>query len=137
MSHHGSHHNSGHSNGHGSHHGHGESHGHELGHIIPVPVYALVFGILVFLTIVTVIVSRFDFGVFNIVVSMGIASMKALLVALFFMHLKYENPITWLYAMFPIVLLATLIGGVFMDNPFRSRPQPFVLVSPEIPPPAH
>jgi hypothetical protein len=42
-----------------------------------------------------------------------------MLVALFFMHLKYEKLTTWLYAAFPIILLAVMMGGIFLDNPFR------------------
>lgn len=93
--------------------------GHELGHIVPFKIYLSVLIALLLLTIITVAVSRFDFGVLNIVVAMIVASIKALLVALFFMHLKYENPITKVYAFFPIFLLALLICGVFIDNPFR------------------
>jgi len=97
----------------------GHENSHELGHIIPGRVYLTVLTCLLMLTIITVGVSRIDFGVMNLVVAMGIASVKAFLVALFFMHLKYESPLTWLYALFPIFLLALLIGGVFLDNPFR------------------
>lgn len=98
--------------GHGGHHG-------ELGHIVPYKVYVTVLSILIFLTIVTVWVSQYDFGTMNMVVAMGVASIKALLVALFFMHLKYENPLTWVYAAFPMLLLGLLIGLLFIDNPYR------------------
>lgn len=106
------------------HHGHGghtaRSHG-ELGHQLPMNTYLTVFGLLLVLTVVTVTASQINFGpTWNPVISMLIASAKALLVALFFMHLKYENPITWLYAAFPIILLSLLIGLVFLDNPYRS-----------------
>lgn len=98
--------------GHGGHHG-------ELGHVVPFKTYVTVLSVLIFLTIVTVWVSQYDFGVMNMVVAMGVASIKALLVALFFMHLKYEHPLTWLYAAFPMLLLGLLIGMLFIDNPFR------------------
>lgn len=96
---------------------------HELGHILPFKTYASVFAALLVLTVVTVWVSRHDFGTWNIVVAMFVASIKAMLVALFFMHLKYEKPMTWIYAIFPLVLLVLLLGGVFIDNPFRSDPK--------------
>lgn len=108
-----------------SHHHSSQSHddiSHELGHIVPFKVYATIFGTLVALTVITVAISRIDFGVLNIVIAMLVASVKAMLVALFFMHLKYEKPITWMFAFFPIFLLGLLIGGVFLDNPFRSDP---------------
>jgi cytochrome c oxidase subunit 4 len=85
--------------------------------------YLKILGILFALTIITVVVSAkvgiFHFGVWALAVAMLIASAKALLVVLFFMHLKYENPLTWTYALFPLILLVFLMGGVFMDNPTR------------------
>jgi cytochrome c oxidase subunit 4 len=100
-------------------HSSNENHHGELGHILPFRVYVTVLIALLVLTVITVAVSRVDFGALNIVIAMLIASVKALVVALFFMHLKYENPLTWLYAFFPIFLLFLLIGGLFLDNPFR------------------
>ena len=116
MSHHSNHSNS--ASGHGQH--------QEMGHLVPYAVFLRVFVALLVLTAITVLVSLKDFGMLNIVVAMTVASIKALIVALFFMHLKYENPLTWLYAMFPIGLLSLLIGLVFLDNPFRNHPQPVV-----------
>lgn len=90
-----------------------------LGHVVPQKTYRTVFLSLLGLTALTVAIAQFDFGSFNLVVAMLVASVKASLVILFFMHLKYENPITWLYAFFPVFLLALLIGGVFIDAPLR------------------
>jgi cytochrome c oxidase subunit 4 len=97
------------------------SEGHlENGHALPFSTYINVFVTLMVLKVVTVAVSRVDFGVMNIVVAMVVASIKALVVALFFMHLKYEDKVTWTFAVFPIILLFILIGGVFMDNGERT-----------------
>jgi len=106
-----------------THHGHHatEIDPHELGHVIPFKLYLTVFATLVGLTVITVAASHVDFGAgwANVVIAMLIASVKAGLVALFFMHLKYENPITWLYVAFPILLIFIMLGGVFLDNPNR------------------
>ena len=99
-------------------HSHDQGHSAET-HVVPTSLFFKVFFALVFLTILTVAASRIDFGLLNIVIAMVIASIKASLVVLFFMHLKYENPLTWLYAFFPIFLLFLLIGGLFLDNPLR------------------
>ena len=69
-----------------------------------------------FLTFVTVYVSYLDFGTLNIVIAMGVASVKAAIVALFFMHLKFEDGITWGFALFPLSLLALLIGMTILDT---------------------
>ena len=97
-----------------------QDHSSELGHVVQFRVYLLVLLGLLFLTFVTVAISRFDFGEWNIVASMCVASIKATLVAMFFMHLKFENKFTLGYAAFPLMLLAILISGVFIDNPFRA-----------------
>lgn len=96
---------------------------HDLGHVIPYKIYLSVLIFLLVLTVITVAVSRVDFGTFNIVVAMLIASVKAGVVGAYFMHLKYENPVIWIYVAFPIVLLFIMIGGIFLDNPHRIDPK--------------
>lgn len=94
-----------------------------LGHVVPQKTYLTVFIALLILTAITVGIAQYDFGSLNLVIAMFVASMKASLVILVFMHLKYENPITWLYAFFPVFLLFLLIGGVFIDAPLRKSPK--------------
>lgn len=108
-----------------SHDAHGDSHG-ELGHIIPYRIYVTVFITLLALTVITVIVAKspvfhFSAAWINVFIAILIATVKATLVAMFFMHLKYENRITVLYVFFPLFLLALLIGLLFLDNPFRDN----------------
>ncbi len=67
---------------------HHEEHGH---HIIPISVYAGVLGILMLGTIITVGVAQLDFGPWNTVIAMLVATIKASFVLLYFMHLKYDN----------------------------------------------
>ena len=101
---------------------HSHQHSHEEAHS-HAKQYAIVFGILIFMTVITVAAAQVDFGSMNLVIAMLIASVKAGFVALIFMHLKYENPLTWLYALFPIVLLFLLIGLVFLDESYRTTPE--------------
>lgn len=118
--------------GHGAHSSQGKIDPHALGHVVPLAVYWRVFATLVVLTIVTVIVAKhpsLNFGKINILIALFIASVKAMCVALFFMHLKYEKPTTWLYAAFPIVLLFILIGLLFIDNPLRTKVEPMKVQS--------
>jgi cytochrome c oxidase subunit 4 len=60
-------------------------------HVSKAQFYWGIFGALVVLTIVTVKVSYYDFGPLNIVVALLIATMKASLVAVFFMHLRHDS----------------------------------------------
>lgn len=72
-------------------------------HIVPFNIYIKVLSALLVLTVLTVLVAQMDFGFFNVLIAMGIATIKAALVLLFFMHLKYDNKL------FPVIFLT----GVF------------------------
>ena len=71
--------------------GEGSNHGHGSHHIVPFSMYIKVFSTLIFLTFLTVAASRVDFGTMNSIVAFAIATIKALLVASIFMHLKYDD----------------------------------------------
>jgi len=94
----------------------------ETRHITSYKTYFIVWILLMILTVITVYVSYLDFGTLNIVIAMVVASIKAVAVALFFMHLKFEDSITWLFALFPLVLLFLLIGMTILDTFTRTFP---------------
>jgi len=52
----------------------------------------------------------------NVAVALLIASLKAALVALFFMHLRYENRLVWAFALVPLLFLALIIFGTLADT---------------------
>ena len=87
---------------------------HKL-HIISLKTYIAVFAALIFLTVVTVISAQFDFGSFNIVLALLIASFKSSLVLLFFMHLYYDNKINLAFILGSVVCLALFIGLTMID----------------------
>lgn len=66
------------------------NHGH---HITPLSTYLKVAGALFVLTIATVLFHQLHLGVLAAPVAFLIASVKAALVILYFMHLKYDNNI--------------------------------------------
>lgn len=114
--------------GHSHGHSHGSSHGHEeVGHVVPISTFLKVLVALLILTVITVLAAQVDLGKWNIVGALVIASIKASLVILIFMHGMYENKILWVYILIPFVLLAIMIGGVFTDDPFRDRIQHFTV----------
>ena len=71
---------------------------------------------LVVLTAVTVLTSRIPFGPFNIVLALGIAGFKATLVALYFMHLKYEKRFTAVVFASAVLFAVLLVGFVVFDT---------------------
>ena len=81
--------------------------------------YIIVWLTLLVLTGVTWGVSYVNLGMGNVAVALCIASVKAALVALFFMHLRYENRLVWAFAIVPLFFLALIIFGTLSDTLFR------------------
>jgi cytochrome c oxidase subunit IV len=99
-------------------------HADHADHVVPVRTYLLVFASLMVLTFLTVAASRYDFGEANTIVAMAIAVLKATLVVLFFMHVKYSNRLVQLLVAASFVWLALLIGGALSDYVSRGRVNP-------------
>lgn len=72
-----------------AHDGHAEGMVHV--HVHPASTYVKIFLALVFLTLVTVGLSRVHLGNWNFFIAVAVATVKATLVAMFFMHLKDDN----------------------------------------------
>jgi cytochrome c oxidase subunit IV len=84
-------------------------------HIVPARTYYLIFAALLVLTYVTVKISAFDLGALNTVAALAIAGFKALLVVLFFMHLKYSTRLTKLAVIAGLYWLGILMGITLSD----------------------
>jgi cytochrome c oxidase subunit 4 len=78
-------------------------------HIDSVKTYVLVFLGLIFLTVATTAVAFVDLGAFSIVAALAIAVCKALLVALFFMHVRHSTKLTRLVVLGGLMWLAILL----------------------------
>ncbi len=88
----------------------------EMGsHVKGFRIYIMVWAALLVLTFVTWKVSFIPLGMMNVTVAMIIASLKASLVALFFMHLRYENRLVWTFALIPFAFLSLIIFGTLVD----------------------
>lgn len=64
---------------------------HGSHHVVPLKIYYAIFAILMVLTGVTVAVAYIDLGPINIVAALAIAGFKAMIVVLYFMHVKYST----------------------------------------------
>ena len=64
---------------------------HSEHHIVSPLQYSMVFGTLLVGTAITVAAAYVDMGVMNPVIALGIACFKAVVVILFFMHVKYQS----------------------------------------------
>jgi cytochrome c oxidase subunit 4 len=88
-------------------------------HITPIKTYLAVAAALMFLTIVTVAVSFVDLGPYNVTVALAIASIKALLVAFFFMHLFYDNKIYLVIFAMALLFLTIFLTLTMFDTTTR------------------
>ena len=84
--------------------------------LVSVRVYILVFFILLVLTAVTTTIAFFDLGGgLNNAAAITIAVFKGLLVILYFMHVRYSDKLTWVFAAAGFFWLLILIGGTMDD----------------------
>ncbi len=92
---------------------------HESQHITSYKVLGVVITSLLVLTGVTVAVSYVDMGFFNVPIALLIASVKATIVLLFFMHLKYEGKAIVISFTSTVIFLCIMISFTFWDVAFR------------------
>ncbi|MBD3233311.1 MAG: hypothetical protein GF315_06260 [candidate division Zixibacteria bacterium] len=93
-------------------------------HILPLRIYLGVGFALFILTGITVMISFVDLGGWNVTVALAVASIKAALVVLFFMHLLYDNKIYLTIFLTAIGFLAILIIFTMFDTMERGRLYP-------------
>lgn len=90
-----------------------EGHDH---HIVPLSTYYKIFGALMVLLLITVLAAEIDMGSFgvpwlNIIIAMAIAVTKAVLIVLYFMHVKFSSrliKICSVIAYFFVLIMFTL-----------------------------
>ena len=82
--------------------------------------YYIVFGALLVFTGTTVFAAFQDLGIFNAPVALAIATIKAVLVVLFFMHVKDSSRLTKITVTAGVFWLCILLGLTMTD--FITRP---------------
>jgi|WetSurMetagenome_2_1015567.scaffolds.fasta_scaffold76197_3 cytochrome c oxidase subunit IV len=85
-------------------------------HIVPFRVLATVFACLLVLTVVTVAVTKVNLGNFNLWIAMAIATVKASLVLLYFMHMRYDRPFNAVVFITALLIVALFIGIALIDT---------------------
>lgn len=84
---------------------------HHAHTVVQPKVYGIIFAALLCFTALTVFASYLELGVFNAVVALTIAVIKAVLVILFFMHIRYSSRLTMLTlasGFFTLIVLLTM-----------------------------
>lgn len=94
--------------------------GHTVPHIVPARTLLAVWAALIALTALTVVTATspsLDFGPkANLYIAMTIATIKAALVLLYFMHLRYDSPLNAMWFIFALFFVALFIGGATGDT---------------------
>jgi len=105
---------------------------HEGSHVVPLKVYYMVFAALMALLVLTLGAAAIDFAKIspslaplNIIIAMTIAIVKAALVILYFMHVRYSSRIIWLFAgagFFWLIILFTFILSDYFSRHMLPNP---------------
>lgn len=106
-----------------------------LGHIVSLRTYYSVYFSLIMLTGVTVWAATQDFGVFSLSIALLIATVKAGIVTLFFMHLNFEGKIIWGIVIYPLFIFGLILAGTLGDRSVKRVATPqFYLSQDEVAP---
>jgi cytochrome c oxidase subunit 4 len=109
---------------------------HDPGHhIVPVSTYIKVILSLMVLLIITLAAAAVDFsamapgnaffGALNIIIAMTIAVIKAVLIILYFMHVRYSSKLVWVFAgaaFYWVVILFVLTMTDYMSRYMTNYP---------------
>ena len=88
-------------------------------HIIPKKTYYLVFAALMVLLAVTVGIAFINLGRLNIVAAMTVATVKAVLIILYFMHVRYSSRLVWFFVGAGFFWVAILFALTLADYATR------------------
>ena len=95
-------------------------------HILPIRVYIAVVSCLFVFTGITVLAAFVDLGAINTPLALAIATFKATIVVLFFMHVRYNTPLMWVFAasgFFWLLILLALTLQDYVSRDWDPRPQ--------------
>lgn len=101
--------------GHATHQSTGKRDGPLVGHLVPWQLLLATCIVLIVLTVVTVMAIWVDLGPLNLWIAMFIATIKACLVVMYFMHLRWDRPFNVLAFCGSLVFVALFIGLAMTD----------------------
>lgn len=85
-------------------------------HIVPVRIYVVIFLALMVGTFITVLAAYQDFPrSLNVIIALTIAVLKATLVVLYFMHVRYSARLVWVIVASGLFWLGILFALTFSD----------------------
>lgn len=100
-------------------HEHPDSHHDDptvIAHPLPLRVLVTIFVLLLFLTFLTVAATWINLGSFNVWLALLIAFVKAALVCLYFMHLRYDSGLYSIVLVGALLFVSLFVGVVLVDS---------------------
>ena len=106
-------------------HGHGGHGGKDHApHVLPLTMYIGTWLVLVVATAITVGASYVNFGSWNVLIALGIATIKASVVGAMFMHLRWDHKFHTIVFTFSLIFLGIFIAFTMYDTETRGRTDP-------------
>src|SRR5690349_6280861 len=91
-----------------------------IGHVLPKKTYYTIFAALMVLLALTVLVAEINLGrTLNIIIALTIAIVKATLVVLYFMHVKFSSRLVWVFAAAGFFWFLILVAFTLSDYASR------------------
>jgi cytochrome c oxidase subunit 4 len=87
-----------------------------IGHPMPWQTLVKVLVVLLILTAITVAIAQVDMGRLNIVGAIGVATIKASIVALWFMHLRYDKRFNFFIMIGSLAFVVWMVGYILFDT---------------------
>jgi cytochrome c oxidase subunit 4 len=91
-------------------------HASAVGHVMAFKVLVRVWGSLLALTLLTVLVASVDLGRLNLEIALAIAIVKASLVLLFFMHMRYDRPMNAIVFIAALLFFMLFVSLALLDS---------------------
>lgn len=85
-------------------------------HVVPFKILAVVLGALLALTWLTVAATWIEMGSVNLWLALAIATLKASLIVLYFMHLRYDSPLYAIVFITALLFVALFVGLALLDT---------------------
>ncbi len=99
-------------------------------HVLPVRTYLIVFGLLMVLMVATVGAAFIDFGNLALPIALAIATTKATLVVLYFMHIRFSGRLMAIFAasgFFFLFILVVFTFGDFLARDWSLSPSTYAV----------
>ena len=84
--------------------------------MVPLAVLAMVFVALLAMTFLTMAATWYNLGNWNLYIAMGIATFKASLVLLYFMHLRYDSPFNAIVLLTGLLFVTVFLALTLLDT---------------------